>query len=266
MNTLCATKLCTLVSGSSGNSVFLSHNGTNVLIDCGISGKQAAICLSEINIEPSSIDYILVTHEHSDHTQGVGILSRRFDIPVVASKGTWNGMLIGNVAPKNMIAFENNCQMDIGGIGVTPFDIPHDASQPTGYRFDLGEKCVAVATDIGHINDSVKASISGCEAVILEANYDADMLENGPYPYYLKCRIGGQHGHLCNDDAGELAAHLVKCGTKTIMLGHLSKENNSERVAFCTVEKALELSGIKVGKDVLMSVAPRYNASAVIGL
>ena len=177
------TKLCTLVSGSSGNAVFLSHNGTNVLIDCGISGKQAASCLCDIDVEPSSIDYILVTHEHSDHTQGVGILSRRFDIPIIASRGTWNGMNIGSIADKNIISFNNKCQMDVGGIGVTPFDIPHDAAEPTGYRFDLGNKRIAVATDIGHVNESVKMAVSGCEIVILEANYDADMLENGPYPY-----------------------------------------------------------------------------------
>lgn len=260
------TQLCTLVSGSSGNAVYLSHMGTNVLIDCGISGKQAASCLCDINADPSAIDYILVTHEHSDHTQGVGVLSRRFDIPIIASKGTWSGMNIGNIADKNKIIFNENCQMNIGEIGVTAFDIPHDAAQPTGYRFDLGNKRIAVATDIGHINESVKEAISGCEVVILEANYDADMLENGPYPYYLKQRIFSENGHLCNDDAGELAAHLVKNGTKKILLGHLSKENNSESVAFSTVAKVMELCGIKVGKDVLMSVAPRYNASAVIGL
>ncbi len=260
------TRLCTLVSGSSGNAVFLSHNGTKLLVDCGISGSLAATALCDIGERADEIDYILVTHEHSDHTQGVGVLSRRFDIPIIASEGTWSSMEIGKISQKNKIVFVDNCQMDIGGIGVTPFDIPHDAQMPTGYRFDLGGRYVAVATDIGHISDSVKAGVTGCETVILEANYDADMLENGPYPYYLKKRIGSSHGHLCNEDAGELAAYLVGCGTKKIMLGHLSKENNSESIAFSTVAKIMERYGIAIGKDVLMSVAPRYCVSAVIGL
>jgi phosphoribosyl 1,2-cyclic phosphodiesterase len=255
-----------LVSGSSGNAVFLSHNGTRILIDCGISGRQAEACLCGIGAEPSAIDYILVTHEHTDHTQGVGVLSRRFDIPVVASRGTWNGMCIGGIAPKNVRIFDNNDQMDIGGIGVTPFDIPHDANQPTGYRFDAGGRRLAVATDIGHISDGVRAAVSGCDTVLLEANYDADMLENGPYPYHLKNRIRGARGHLCNDDAGEFALRLVRDGTKTLLLGHLSKENNSERAAFATVANILERGGIRVGTDVQMGVAPRYHASAVIGL
>ncbi len=260
------TRLCTLVSGSSGNAVFLSHGGTRLLIDCGVSGSLARSALAGIGERCEDIDYILVTHEHTDHTQGVGVLSRKFDIPVIASKGTWDGMNIGKICEKNKILFEDYAQMDVGGIGVTPFDIPHDAAMPTGYRFDLGARSVAVATDLGHISDSVRAALSGCDAVLLEANYDADMLENGPYPYYLKKRIGSASGHLCNEDSGELAAHLVRCGTKQIMLGHLSKENNSETVAFATVARVLERCGIAVGRDVLMGVAPRYTSGAVIAL
>lgn len=258
------TKLCTLVSGSSGNSIFLSHNGTNILIDCGISGIQIQKSLEEIDVSADNIHYILVTHEHTDHSKGAGIMSRRFDIPIVASRGTWNGMEIGEVSDKNKIIFDKNFQMDIGGIGVTPFNIPHDAMQPTGYKFDLGDKKIAIATDIGHINQEIKDAVGGCEVVILEANYDEDMLENGPYPYYLKQRIGGTNGHLCNVEAGELASFLVRNGTHTIMLGHLSKENNSENVAFSTVARILDLSGIQVAKDVQLSVAPRYCTRAVI--
>ena len=262
------TRLCTLVSGSSGNSIFISHNGTNILVDCGVSGRQLQQSLSQINVSSSDIDFILVTHEHTDHAKGVGVMSRRFGIPVVASRGTWNGMrsCVGSIAAENMIAFDENSQMDIGGIGVTPFDIPHDAAQPTGYKFDLGAKKIAVATDIGHITPDVERALKGCETVVLEANYDEDMLEHGPYPYYLKRRIGGKHGHLCNNDAGSMAASLVRNGTHTIILGHLSKENNSEEVAFSTVARILDFGGIRVAKDVRLSVAPRYCASAVVAI
>lgn len=259
------TRFCTLVSGSSGNAVFLSHNGTNILIDCGISGKKIAACLENIGVHASELDYILVTHEHIDHIQGVGVLSRRFDIPIVASCGTWRGMTIGDIADKNIKMFSENKQMDIGGIGVTPFDIPHDANQPTSYRFDVGNKCFAVATDIGHINDDLKKCVSGCEMAVLEANYDEQMLKNGAYPYPLKKRISGTHGHLCNDDAGALAVHMVENGTKHIMLGHLSKENNIPNLAFTTVARILEINGICVGTDVSMQVAPRYDVSPMIG-
>lgn len=257
-------KLCTLVSGSSGNSIFLSHNGTNILIDCGVSGKQIQNSLNQINVSADEIDYILVTHEHIDHSKGVGVLSRRYDIPIVASHGTWLGMEIGEIADHNKIVFNENSQMDICGIGVTPFDTPHDAMQPKGYKFDLGDKRIAIATDIGHINQNIKDAVFGCEIVILEANYDEDMLESGPYPYHLKKRIGGEHGHLCNVEAGELACFLVENGTHTIMLAHLSKENNSENVAFSTVARILDLGGIKVSKDVKLGIAPRYCTSAPI--
>jgi len=259
------TRFCTLISGSSGNATFLSHNNTNILIDCGVSGKQIANYLSTINVSPHDIDYILVTHEHIDHTQGVGVLSRRFDIPIIASGGTWNKMLIGEIPDKNKIIFTDRKQIDVGGIGVTPFDIPHDAEEPTSYRFEIGNKYFAVATDIGHINDSIKACVCGCETVILEANYDEAMLINGPYPYPLKKRISGSHGHLCNDDTAVLATYMVQNGTKNILLGHLSKENNTKDKAFVTVARELDLNGINVGKDVNMQVASRYETSIVLG-
>ncbi|MCK9479001.1 MAG: MBL fold metallo-hydrolase [Firmicutes bacterium] len=258
--------LCTLVSGSSGNAALLSHKGVNILIDCGISGKQAALCLCDIGKSPDMIHYILVTHEHTDHTKGVGVLSRRFNIPIIASQGTWRGMDIGKIPSENKIAFERNDEFILGDIAVTPFNIPHDAMQPTGYCFDLGNKKIAVATDIGHINKEVKSAVTGCEVVILESNYDSYMLENGPYPQYLKQRIRSSHGHLCNDDAGDFAAYLVKTGTKNIILGHLSKENNSETTAKKTVMRAMSRYGIKIGLDVCLDVAPRYNAGSVIGL
>ena len=250
-----------IVSGSSGNCILFCYNNTKIIIDCGISGKKFTAYLNDMGIAPTEINNILVTHEHIDHTCGVGIISRKFDIPVLASCGTWDGMEIGNISDKNRHEFSNNKALEIGDISVTPFDIPHDAFQPTGYIIEAAGKRFAIATDIGNVTDDVANSLSGCEAVILEANYDEHMLYTGPYPQKLKERIAGNKGHLSNKDAGNLAIHLVKNGTKNIMLGHLSNENNSPEIAFSEVARELEFSGIRVGKDVMLSVAPRYDIS-----
>ncbi|MEE1043579.1 MAG: MBL fold metallo-hydrolase, partial [Clostridia bacterium] len=207
------------------------------------------------------INKILVTHEHIDHACGVGVISRKFDIPVLASQGTWEGMTIGEIREENKHTFSGNKGIEVNDILITPFDIPHDAIQPTGYVIEAVGKKLAIATDIGHITDSVIKSLTGCESVILEANYDEHMLYTGPYPQNLKERISGTKGHLSNKDAGALAIHLVQNGTKNIMLGHLSNENNSPEIAFSEVARELEFGGIKVGKDVMLSVAPRYDVS-----
>ncbi len=255
----------TLVSGSSGNAVLLSHNNTSILIDCGASGKSIVSLLGETDVDPRKLNCILVTHEHTDHTYGVGVLSRKYNIPIIASNGTWNGMNIGKIAEQNIVKFYDFKPQNFGDVLVTPFEIPHDANMPTGYVIDCGNRKYAVATDIGHITPTIKKALKGCDSVVLEANYDADMLEGGSYPYPLKKRIAGDFGHLCNDESSKLAAYMVKNGTQNIILGHLSNENNTSEIAFHTVASNLEFEGIKPGKDCLMSVAPRYTLSINAG-
>ena len=257
------SRFFTLVSGSSGNAAYLSHNGTNILIDCGVSGKTAQQLLQEIGEDCSKIRAIVVTHEHSDHISGVGVLSRRYDIPVIASRGTWQGMNLGAIKPHNQICFEDYRPIAVGDVNITPFPIPHDANGPTGYKFDLGNKQVAVATDIGYITKEVMSATAGCQMVLLEANYDLAMLENGPYPPHLKARIKSKHGHLCNDDTARMARYLIENGTTRLLLGHLSKENNQPKLAFETVAKYLLQCGMQLGADVAMAVAPRHNPSPI---
>lgn len=254
-------KFQSIVSGSSGNCTLVCCNNTKILIDCGISGKKVTAYLNDIGIDPAEIHGIFVTHEHIDHTSGVGIMSRKFNIPVIASEGTWDGMSIGKITEENKQIFTKNNPMEMGDICITPFEIPHDAMQPTGYIIHSDGKKIAVATDIGHITNTVADSLIGCDAVILEANYDEHMLQTGPYPQNLKARISGTMGHLANKDAGALALHLAKNGTKRIMLGHLSNENNSPEIAFSEVARELEFGGMQLGKDVMLSVAPRYDIS-----
>ncbi|MBQ7953289.1 MAG: MBL fold metallo-hydrolase, partial [Clostridia bacterium] len=182
-------------------------------------------------------------------------------IPIVASEGTWEGMEIGKIPDENRIVFDKSQPLEIGDIKITPFDIPHDAMQPTGYVMESENKRFAVATDIGHITDRVVRNLVGCDAILLESNYDDHMLQMGPYPIHLKRRIAGAKGHLANKDAGTLATYLAKNGTKQIMLGHLSNENNSPEIAFSEVARELEFGGLQLGKDIMLSVAPRYDIS-----
>ncbi len=250
----------TIASGSSGNCVLFSKDNKILIIDCGISGRNVTAFLNAENIDFNHICSILVTHEHTDHTKGVGVLARKFKVPVVASRGTWQGMsFIGNV--ENQVVFDDYSDIDFDGIVVKPFPIPHDANQPTGYLIFADGKKYAVATDIGHLTREIVDLLTGCEAVILEANYDKEMLTNGIYPPYLKARIGGSNGHLDNLDTAKIAAYLAKNGTKSILLGHLSNENNTPEIAFNQVAKEMELQGIKVGVDIRLLVAPRYKPS-----
>ena len=250
-----------IVSGSSGNCTIICSNNTKILIDCGISGKKITAYLNDMGICPEEIDRILVTHEHIDHTKGIGILSRKFNIPILASEGTWEGMEIGDIEESNILKFTKNLSFEIGDIKITPFDIPHDALQPTGFVLETQGQKLAIATDIGHISNSVVKNLTGCNGVLLEANYDEHLLQTGPYPPHLKSRISGNKGHLANKEAGSLACYLAKNGTKRIMLGHLSNENNSPEIAFCEVARELEFNGFQPGKDVFLSVAPRYSIS-----
>ena len=254
-------KFQSIVSGSSGNCTLLCTDNTKILIDCGISGKKITAYLNDMGIDPREIDRILVTHEHTDHTNGIGVLSRKYSIPVIASEGTWAGMSIGEIPQENKMIFSSCASIQISDITITPFDIPHDANQPTGYVLQTQDKRLAVATDIGHITNTVVAALTGCDGVILEANYDEHLLQTGPYPYHLKKRIAGKKGHLENRDAGTLASYLAKNGTKRIMLGHLSNENNSPEIAFSQVARELDLNGFHPGTDIMLSVAPRYNIS-----
>ena len=195
---------CPLRSGSSGNSLFVSAGGANLLLDSGLSGKTVEEALRAAGGDPSQLCGILVSHEHSDHIKGVGVLSRRYDLPVYATEKTWLAMEskpgMQNIALKNRRVFSANESFYIHDLAVTPFSIPHDAADPVGFAFDCqGLRC-GVVTDIGHISETWMRAVSGCQALVLEANHDVDMVRRGPYPQRLKQRILGQRGHLNNED------------------------------------------------------------------
>jgi len=250
-----------LVSGSSGNCSLISDGRTTLLVDCGLSCKKLEEALEKAKVDPKDISAMLITHEHSDHIKGAGIVSRKYNLPVFATLKTHEYMNLGKVESCNVQYLSPDVDFEIGSIGVRPFSIPHDAVDPVGYNFFFGEKKLSLATDIGKMNDSIMGNLKGSLAVLLESNHDVDMLKNGRYPIYLKRRILSDVGHLSNIDAAKTVLELIKSGTSHIMLGHLSQENNTPTVAYTTTKNYLEENGVILDKDATLSVAQRFEVS-----
>lgn len=261
-------KFCPLVSGSSGNSTYIGTKHTHILIDAGVSCKQIVEHLNELHVNPADLDAIFVTHEHIDHIKGVGVLSRKYDIPVYATPGTWEGIgsTVGEFSHKNMRYVYKDEQCVINDICVKPFEIPHDTIEPVAYSVFAEDKKMTVATDIGHITDTIKENVYESDVLLLEANHDIEMLKNGSYPWPLKKRILGDKGHLSNVAAGETLSELMSGKTKFAFLGHLSNENNEPHLAYETVEKILEKNGVKVGTYFKLDMAARYSNSLAVEL
>lgn len=251
------TDFLSLISGSSGNCTFISDGKTNILTDCGLSGKRLAELLAQIDILPDSIDALLITHEHSDHVKGAGVVARRYKLPVYATLRTHCAMNLGNLSDSQKHIVSPDKDFEIGSIGICPFSIPHDAADPVGYTFICGGKKYAIATDIGEMNNKIISSIKGSEKVILESNHDINMLRVGSYPFPLKQRILSSVGHLSNESAAEAALELVKSGTTDIMLGHLSLENNMPELALLETYNMLKNNGVHIDSDVSLKVAAR---------
>ncbi len=255
-----------LCSGSSGNASYLEAGGVRMLIDAGGTGKHLIELLHEVDVTARTIDAILVTHEHSDHISGVGVLSRKFDIPVYANAECFERMLplIGGLPARNTRVFESDRPFFIKTVEVLPFSTPHDCAHPVGYTFQAENKKVSVMTDIGHVTDGMLAAVANSDLLLLEANHDVDMLRAGSYPYSLKMRILGKNGHLSNEDAGLVAAKLYQNGVKHLILGHLSNENNTPELALVTVKAQLDEAG--VDESFYLAVADRYHPASVFEL
>ena len=262
-------KFCSLYSGSSGNSIFIASDNTRVLIDAGLAGKKIDEALKHIGEEASSIDGIFITHEHIDHIKGVGVLSRKYDIPIYAPHDTWVAMesTIGKIKEHNIKVMDRRTVVSIKDIDIKSFIIPHDAAAPVGYTINLDGKMASVATDFGTFTKEIEDSIKDSEVILIESNYNPQMLDMGPYPYSLKQRIKESYGHLSNEDCGEAILKILKNGLgKNIILGHLSNTNNTPDLAELTVKDILTANNIEVGSDVFLSMANRHNPSKIITL
>ena len=256
---------CSLYSGSSGNSLFVETNNTKLLIDAGVSCKRIENALTNINIDPKTIDGILITHEHSDHVQGLGTLSKKFDLPVFVTQETLDAMpkQRDKIDSKNIKTFKVTDKFSIGDLTINPFSIPHDAANPCGFNIIKDNKKISIATDIGHMNTDILKKLEESLFVLLEANYDPEVLKCSSYPFTLKSRIAGPTGHLSNEMAGKTISHLIKSGLKNAMLGHLSKESNFPELAYQTVLDELISSHFNENNFTL-SIASRDVPSKII--
>lgn len=260
---------CSLYSGSSGNSIFVSDNNSNILIDAGLPGKKIGEALNSIGHKPEELDGIFITHEHSDHIKGVGVISRKYDIPIYANDKTWEAMegSIGKIKEHNIKIMDRRSTVQIGSLDIKSFVIPHDAIAPVGYTINGENKQISVATDFGVFTEEIYSNIKDSEAILLECNHDVNMLKFGPYPYNLKRRILSEVGHLSNDDCAKALLALTKSGEgKKVILGHLSGTNNHPDLAYQTVLNVMKENGVEQGKDIIISMANRHAPSEYITL
>lgn len=258
-------KFCSLYSGSSGNSLFIENNNTKILVDAGVSSKKLIEALDSINIKPEEIDAILVTHEHSDHIQSVGTFSKKFDIPVYANEKTWSKIPkeIEKIGEKNIFTFKTSDNFTVGDLLIHPFKTPHDAIESCGFNIFDGKTKMSIATDLGHVTPEIKKCLEGSKFILLESNYEPEVLRICSYPSLLKSRIAGPNGHLSNNMAGETIAGLIESGLCTVILGHLSKESNFPEMAYETVLSELQARNFKKG-TIDLSVASRFEPSKLI--
>ena len=239
-------RLCSIASGSSGNCIFAGTDTTSLLIDTGISGKRVEQGLNEIGHTAKDADGILITHEHSDHISGLGVIARRYGIPIYTTRGTWEAILkcktTGQIPEELFREIEPDREFTLGDIRINPVSISHDAAMPTAFILRHGSKSMAVMTDLGRYDDYIIERLQHLDVLLLEANHDVHMLQVGTYPYYLKQRILGDRGHLSNELSGRLLSEVLHDNFKAVILGHLSKENNYEKLAYETVRLEIDLA------------------------
>ena len=262
-------RMCSIASGSSGNCIYVGSDNSHLLIDTGISKKRIEEGLNKLEIKGDELDGILITHEHSDHIKGLGVFSRKYEIPIYATPGTIAGIKesssLGKMPEGLLHPIKADHPFQLGELDVHPFVISHDANEPSGYRIEQGGKSVAVATDLGKYDDYTVENLKNLDAILLEANHDIRMLQVWKYPYYLKQRILGEKGHLSNENAGRLLCRLLHDNMKAIFLGHLSRENNYEELAYETVCSEVTMGDNPYkSKDFRIQVAHRDFASEAV--
>ena len=262
-------ELCSIASGSSGNCIYVGTDATHLLVDVGISGKKTEAGLNSIGQSLKNIDGILVTHEHSDHICGLGVLSRKYHIPIFSTRGTIDAIKrsssVGKIEEELFVPIKADENFRIKDITIEPMHTSHDAADPVAYRMRYENKKIAIATDLGTYNEYTVECLKGMDFLFLEANHDVKMLQVGPYPYQLKRRILGDRGHLSNELSGQLLKRIAHEKLQGVVLGHLSKDNNIPELAYEAVRVELAM-GSEVYNEVQfpITVAKRDEVSKVI--
>ncbi|MRX73411.1 MBL fold metallo-hydrolase [Bacillus lacus] len=240
-----------LASGSTGNAIFVEADGQSFLIDAGLSGKQLDGLIQQIGRKLENLTGILVSHEHSDHIKGLGVVARKYKLPIYANANTWKAMegLIGEVDNGQKFEFATESVKTFGGLDIESFGVSHDAAEPMFYVFHHGEKKLAVITDTGYVSDRMKGIIGNADSYVFESNHDVSMLRMGHYPWSIKRRILSDVGHVSNEDAALAMTDVIGDSTKRIYLAHLSLDNNMKDLARMSVEQTLASKGFYVGEQ-----------------
>lgn len=240
-----------LASGSTGNALYVESDEHSFLVDAGFSGKQMETLFSQIDRDISKLSGIFVTHEHSDHIKGIGVLARKYKLPVYANEKTWHAMdgLVGEIPTDLKFTFDMETVKSFGSTDIESFGVSHDAAEPMFYIFHHGGKKLVLITDTGYVSDRMKGIISNAEAYIFESNHDVQMLRMGRYPWNIKRRILSDLGHVSNEDAAVAMSEVVGDKTKRVYLAHLSLDNNMKDLARMSVTQTLESRGLIVGEQ-----------------
>lgn len=256
---------CSFSSGSSGNCYLVKSNETAILVDAGISGKKVWEGLEKAETPREMLSALLITHEHSDHTKSIGILARKEKgLKVFANAKTWNNLNAAVDEKQRQIFCTGDC-LQIGDIRVKTFAVSHDAADPVGYSFYVGERQISIVTDTGYLREDTMEEVLGADILVLEANHDVDMLRIGKYPWFLKQRVLSDEGHLSNEAAGNALVKLITAKEKEryVLLAHLSRENNFPEMAFQTVKNVLEEANLYIGKHLYLDTLLRDQVSSL---
>ncbi len=236
-------KLCILGSGSGGNSIYIAGDGHSFLIDAGLSRRELERRLASVGAALSEIEAVLISHEHHDHIKGLATLCRSHGVPVYVNRQTASAIIQKGIPAERLRFFKNGSEFTVGAVTVHPFPVPHDASDPVGFIVCAGSMRIGIVTDCGHPSETVKRMLKGCNALVIEANHDQDLLNNGPRHVSLKERIRSDVGHLSNDTAAELLSEIVSEGLSDVFLAHLSEECNRPDLARAVVDRAIREAG-----------------------